>query len=117
MSPSHTYPPKPLAYTNRNLNIYEKQPASGIPLSPRNTFHYGRELYYHGRYDSAKTVLSKFLSEEKGGLQNNTMTGISAIFQASAGSTLNIELATSHSTRFYDESNGVIGYLATMQIG
>ena len=47
-------------YGDRNLRIYEKQIADGETLSPRELFYYGRELYYHGRYDDAQRVLLSF---------------------------------------------------------
>lgn len=49
-------------------------------------------------------------------LENNTMTGVAAIFQASAGSALNIEIASNRPIRFFDESNGIIGYLVITQL-
>ena len=40
-------------YTDRNLRIYQAQAAAGEPFSPRDSFYYGRELYYHKRYQEA----------------------------------------------------------------
>ena len=57
-------------YGDRNLRIYEKQIADGETLSPRELFYYGRELYYHGRYDDAQRVLVSFLGTGKGFLEN-----------------------------------------------
>ena len=45
----------------RNLHIYQKW-AGEEPLSPRDKFYYGRELYYHGLYTEAIAVLSEMLS-------------------------------------------------------
>ena len=59
------------AYSDRNLAIYEKQIADGGPLSARDAFYYGRELYYHKQYARAITTLSEFLSAGKGWIENN----------------------------------------------
>lgn len=47
----------------RNLHIYQKW-AAEEPLTPRDKFYYGRELYYHGLYTEAIAVLSEMLSGE-----------------------------------------------------
>lgn len=57
-------------YPDRNLRIYEKQAAAGEPFSPRDTFYYGRELYYHHRYEEAKAVLTDFIKSGKGWIEN-----------------------------------------------
>lgn len=57
-------------YSDRNLRIYETQLAENEPLSPRDTFYYGRELYYHRHYLRAVEVLLGFLNEEKGWVEN-----------------------------------------------
>ena len=56
---------------DRNLRIYEAQLAAGKTLDPRQQFYYGRELYYHQRYEEALAVLEDFLSEGRGWLENN----------------------------------------------
>ena len=45
---------------DRNLNIYRAQLAAGAELEPRQQFYYGRELYYHRRWEEAgwKTILT-----------------------------------------------------------
>lgn len=48
-------------YSTRNLEIYEKQAASGEPFSPRDNFYFARELYYHGRLEEAIAKLKDFL--------------------------------------------------------
>ena len=58
-------------YGDRNLRIYERQIESGESLSPRDRFYYGRELYYHKRYDEAVKVLDEYLSDGKGWAENN----------------------------------------------
>ena len=57
-------------YGTRNLEIYEKQAASGEKMQPRDTFYYGRELYYHKMYDKAIKILSSFLADENGWTEN-----------------------------------------------
>ncbi|MCM1115669.1 MAG: glycosyltransferase family 2 protein [Clostridium sp.] len=58
------------AYSTRNLDIYEKQLAKGLKLNPRDTFYYGRELYYHKRYRRAIEILSGFLLDDNGWFEN-----------------------------------------------
>lgn len=55
----------------RNLRIYEKQLEQGIELEPRQQFYYGRELYYHQRYEEALRVFEQFLDEGRGWVENN----------------------------------------------
>lgn len=55
---------------DRNLRIFERQLQLGARLDPRQQFYYGRELYYHHRYDEALKVFEDFLSEGKGWLEN-----------------------------------------------
>lgn len=49
--------------SRRNLDIYLKW-AEEEPLSPRDLFYYGRELYYHRLYTEAAAVLEKMLSRD-----------------------------------------------------
>ncbi len=56
---------------DRNLRIFEKQLAQGAVLEPRQQFYYGRELYYHQRYEEALVVFQTFLSEGRGWVENN----------------------------------------------
>lgn len=56
------------------------------------------------------------ISGTRRSLENNTMTGTSAIFQAAAGSTLNIGFVSERAIQFFDESNSIIGYLVITQI-
>ncbi len=58
-------------YSNRNLKIYEKQAVEGPPMSPRDKFYYGRELYYHRYYEKAASILENFLDEGEGWVENN----------------------------------------------
>lgn len=56
---------------DRNLRIFEKQIADGIMLVPREQFYYGRELYYHKRYQDAITVFQAMLDEGKAWVENS----------------------------------------------
>lgn len=55
---------------DRNLKIYEDMIAEGEKLEPRHQFYYGRELFYHGRYDEAIRVFEHFLEEPDGWVEN-----------------------------------------------
>lgn len=55
---------------DRNLRIFENQLRQGIVLGPREQFYYGRELYYHKRYQEAIEVYQKFLEEPAAWLEN-----------------------------------------------
>ena len=57
-------------YSDRNLRIYEKMIEKGKALEPREQFYYGRELYYHGKYEKAAEVFRDFLAEPDGWLEN-----------------------------------------------
>lgn len=56
---------------DRNLRIYQAQIDSGKQLDPRHQFYYGRELYYHRRYEEALAVFEAFLAEGRGWIENN----------------------------------------------
>ncbi|MEG0774526.1 glycosyltransferase family 2 protein [Clostridium sp.] len=45
--------------SDRNLNIFKMKIKQGYKLTSRDTYYYGKELYYHGLYDEAISVLSK----------------------------------------------------------
>ncbi len=49
-------------------------------------------------------------------LEVNMLTGLSAIIEAAAGSTLNIQIAAGQPVRFLNESNAIIGNLVIHQI-
>ncbi|WP_458407738.1 tetratricopeptide repeat-containing glycosyltransferase family 2 protein [Anaerotignum sp.] len=57
-------------YSDRNLRIYEKMIAEGRKLDAREQFYYGRECYYHGRYEKAAEVFERFLKEPTAWLEN-----------------------------------------------
>ncbi len=69
-SPAVTHKSVKTSYSDRNLRIYEKQIRDGEPLSPRDTFYYGRELYYHGQYARAIEILTAFLLGADGWVEN-----------------------------------------------
>ncbi len=56
---------------DRNLRIYEAQLAAGKELEPRQRFYYGRELFYHRRWEEALAVFEQFLAEGAGWVENN----------------------------------------------
>lgn len=55
----------------RNLNIFEHMVQNGTPLDKRQQFYYARELYYHQRYQDAVDVLTEFLKDKTGWIENN----------------------------------------------
>lgn len=55
---------------DRNLNIYESMIQNGEVFEPRHLFYYGRELYYHQRYEEAVETFQKFLQSEDGWIEN-----------------------------------------------
>lgn len=50
--------------TARNLHIYQKKVSKGEKLDARQTFYYGRELYFNGLYSECVAVLKDFLKGE-----------------------------------------------------
>ncbi len=56
--------------TDRNLRIYQKMLAEGTLLEPRQQYYYGRELFYHGQYKEAISVLEQFLLSPEGWVEN-----------------------------------------------
>ena len=56
---------------DRNLRIFEKMLEQETQFNPREQFYYGRELYYHKRYEEALEVLNSFLEDGHGWLENN----------------------------------------------
>ncbi|MBQ7103381.1 MAG: glycosyltransferase family 2 protein [Anaerotignum sp.] len=57
-------------YSGRNLRIYEKMIAEGRKLDAREQFYYGRECYYHGKYEKAAEVFESFLKEPAAWMEN-----------------------------------------------
>lgn len=57
--------------SDRNLRIFERQMKEGIALNPREQFYYGRELYYHKRYQDAVETFETFLDSGLGWIENN----------------------------------------------
>ena len=48
--------------SDRNLNIYKYHISQGKELNARDTYYFGKELYYHNIYDEALTWLEKTLN-------------------------------------------------------
>lgn len=57
-------------YSTRNLDIYEKQLLSGEKFNSRDKFYFGRELYYHKKYERAIEILTDFLEDPTGWIEN-----------------------------------------------
>ncbi|MBQ7103230.1 MAG: glycosyltransferase family 2 protein [Anaerotignum sp.] len=57
-------------YSERNLKIYEKMIFEGKKLEPREQFYYGRECFYHRKYEQAEEVFEAFLQEQNAWLEN-----------------------------------------------
>lgn len=55
---------------DRNLRIYRKMLEKGKVLEPRQQYYYGRELYYHGKYEEAVSVFEQFLLSPDGWIEN-----------------------------------------------
>lgn len=55
---------------DRNLRIYRKMLADGKTLDARQSYYYGRELYYHGQYEEAVSVFEQFLRSPEGWVEN-----------------------------------------------
>ncbi len=55
---------------DRNLKIYQKMLSHGKTLEPRHLYYYGRELYYHRKYEEAASVLEQFLNLPEGWVEN-----------------------------------------------
>ncbi|MBQ8885947.1 MAG: glycosyltransferase family 2 protein [Clostridia bacterium] len=51
---------------SRNLDIYRKNIARGYPLSARDKFYYGRELYYNRLFLEAEAVLTEMIQSPDG---------------------------------------------------
>ena len=55
---------------DRNLRIFELQIAQGAQLSPRDLFYYGRELYYHKKYQQAAAAFTDLIAEKNAWIEN-----------------------------------------------
>ena len=55
---------------DRNLRIYENMLRAQEILGPREQFYYGRELYYHEKWQEAAKAFKIFLLEEHSFLEN-----------------------------------------------
>lgn len=56
--------------TERNLRIFEKCQAKGIPLTLRDLYYYGNELFEHQLYNRAIEIYQKFLNTGQGWVYN-----------------------------------------------
>lgn len=65
--------------SDRNLRIYETMIGEGETLCPRHQFYYGRELYYHQRYEEAVKVFEHFLEEPDGWVENRIDACLAAV--------------------------------------
>ncbi len=57
-------------YGTRNLDIYEGMVSEGVQMNARDLFYYGRELYYHGRYEKSLEIFCRFLNEKEAFVEN-----------------------------------------------
>lgn len=55
----------------RNITIYEEKIKNNIPLTPRGTYYYARELKDHMRFEDAITYFELFLNGKKGWREDN----------------------------------------------
>lgn len=55
---------------DRNLRIFEKLRAEGVPLDARQKYYYARELLFHARYREAIAGLETFLADPNGWVEN-----------------------------------------------
>ncbi len=55
---------------DRNLWIYQRQLTEGKTLDPRQQYYYGRELYYHRRYEAAADIFETFLAGSDGWMED-----------------------------------------------
>ncbi len=58
--------PEPKPASDRNLRIYRSMEREGQPLSSRDLYYFGRELFDHGLYDEAAERLGQFLARKNG---------------------------------------------------
>lgn len=56
--------------TDRNLGIFEKLQAKGVPFSPRDLYYYGNELFEHQLYNRAIEFYQKFLNTGQGWVED-----------------------------------------------
>ncbi|MCO1603801.1 tetratricopeptide repeat-containing glycosyltransferase family 2 protein [Desulfosporosinus nitroreducens] len=56
--------------SDRNLKIFEKNQAKGMPFSPRDLYNYGNELFHHQFYHRAIEVYQEFLNAGQGSVED-----------------------------------------------
>ncbi len=62
--------PSEQTYTTRNLDIYLAQEAARAEFSPRDSFYFARELYYHGHNEKAEKILDELTAAGDGWVEN-----------------------------------------------
>lgn len=55
---------------DRNLRIFERMLEEGEPFGARELYYYGKELYYHKRYQEAAEVLGRYLELPDGWVED-----------------------------------------------
>lgn len=68
---THAKPYSPDDKSTRNIEIYESHIKNGIPLSPRGTYYYARELKDHKRFEGAIAQFTLFLDSNLGWVEDN----------------------------------------------
>lgn len=58
------------SYPDRNLKIFEQKLAEGKKLDFRQKFYYGRELYYHKRFDEAIFLFEECINSDRCWIEN-----------------------------------------------
>lgn len=56
--------------SRRNLRIYETMEETGEGFDSRALYYYGRELYFHRKYEKGRKVLEQFLDRPDGWVEN-----------------------------------------------
>lgn len=56
--------------SRRNLRIYEAMEEAGEGFDSRALYYYGRELYFHRKYEKGREVLEQFLDRPDGWVEN-----------------------------------------------
>lgn len=56
--------------SGRNLRIYEAMETAGDEFDSRALYYYGRELYFHKKYQKGREILEQFLDRGDGWVEN-----------------------------------------------
>lgn len=62
---------KDKAYTDRNLQIYQKRAVAGEQFTPRDQYYFANELRDHGRFEEASGYYEQFLDGGRGWVEDN----------------------------------------------